>query len=48
MSKGDLVEIEGTITEAIGGGFYNIQVKDSDATLRAKLSGKMKQRRIRS
>jgi len=52
MSKGDLIEIEGVIEDAMGGGQYRIRVDASDhggesnATVRAKLAGKMKLHRI--
>jgi translation initiation factor IF-1 len=48
MSKGDLVEIEGTITDALGGGDYSIQpTEKGSAPIRARLCGQMKQRHIR-
>jgi len=47
MSKGDHLELEGTIEEAMGGGQYKIRVQEGGAIVRAKLSGKMKQRHIR-
>lgn len=47
MPKGDLVEVEGTITDALGGGQYAIQPTDGSAVIRARLCGQMKQRHIR-
>lgn len=46
MSKGDLVEFEGVIESALGGGQYSILL-ESKAVVRARLSGKMKQNHIR-
>lgn len=51
MPREDLVDIEGTVTAALGGGQYEItagQVGDKPASvLKAKLCGKMKQNHIR-
>jgi translation initiation factor IF-1 len=53
MSKGDLIEMDGVITDAMGGGFYNVKVDSSSGTtssagnVRAKLSGKMKLNKVR-
>ena len=46
MSKGDHVEVEGTITDAIGGGQYLVDVDGSDVQVRVRLCGKMKQHKI--
>ena len=45
MSKGDLIEIEGQVIDAMGGGQYSI--KTPTATVRAKLSGRLKSNHIR-
>ena len=45
MSNGDLVEMEGNVMEAMGGGQYLIQVDNNK--IRARLAGKMKQNKIR-
>jgi translation initiation factor IF-1 len=45
MSNGDLVEMEGNVMEAMGGGQYLIQIDNN--TIRARLAGKMKQNKIR-
>ncbi|MCK9567476.1 translation initiation factor IF-1 [Candidatus Pacearchaeota archaeon] len=47
MPKGDLVEIEGTIAKACGGGLYDIQPDKGGAVIQARLCGQMKQRHIR-
>ena len=49
MSKGDHLEMEGVIEEAMGGGQYRIRLADTKEPtfVRAKLAGKMKQRHIR-
>jgi translation initiation factor IF-1 len=47
MSKGDLVELEGAVTEALGGGQYRVQLDDGGAFVRGLLSGRMKQKHIR-
>jgi translation initiation factor IF-1 len=47
MSKGDLVEIDGVIEKACGGGMYDIRPSDGGNILKAKLAGVMKQRHIR-
>lgn len=52
MSKGDHLELEGVVDEAMGGGQYKIRLTETqnDGTVtyvRAQLSGKMKQHKIR-
>lgn len=47
MSRGDHIEMDGRVTDAMGGGQYTIQLKEGGALVRAKLSGKMKQNHIR-
>ena len=46
MSKDDLAKLEGTVTDARGGGTYIITL-DNGVTLSAKLSGNMKRFKIR-
>ena len=38
MSKGDLLEMEGVIQDALGGGQYTIRVDQGGATVRAQAS----------
>lgn len=45
MSKGDLIEVEGIVTDAMGGGQY--KVKTEGGEIRAQLSGKLKLHHIR-
>lgn len=47
MSKEELAKFEGTITATPGGGHYIVKLDDSGKELTAKLSGKMKQNKIR-
>jgi translation initiation factor IF-1 len=46
LSKDDLAKLEGTVTDARGGGTYIITL-DNGVTLSAKLSGNMKRFKIR-
>ena len=45
MSKGDLVEFEGVVADALGGGQYSVTV-DGGSRVRAKLSGRMRMNHI--
>jgi translation initiation factor IF-1 len=47
MSKGDLLEITGQVTDALGGGQYRIQLDQSPSSVRGRLSGRMRRHRIR-
>lgn len=47
MSRGDLLEISGKVTDALGGGQYRIQLDRGDVTVRGRLSGRMRRHRIR-
>ncbi len=47
MSKGDLLEMEGVIQDALGGGQYTIKVDQGGAIVRAQLSGRMRRHHIR-
>ena len=47
MPKTDHVEIEGTVTAALGGGQYEVSPTDGSALIRAQLCGKMKKNGIR-
>lgn len=48
MPKGDLVEAEGTILDALGGGQYQVQVDGQGMTVvRAQLSGRLRRHHIR-
>lgn len=46
MSRGDLLEMDGTVVDALGGGFYAIKC-DVGSTVRAQLSGRMRRFHIR-
>ena len=45
MSKGDLIEVEGVVEDALGGGQYSI--KTAGAVIRARLNGKLRKHHIR-
>ncbi len=47
MSRGDLLELEGTIVDALGGGQYAIKVDQGGSIVRAQLSGRMRRFHIR-
>jgi translation initiation factor IF-1 len=47
MTKGDLVEMEGVVQEALGGGQYRVQLEQGDVSVRAQLSGRMRRHHIR-
>lgn len=47
MSKGDLIEMEGQIENALGGGQYSVKLDQSGAMIRGRLSGRMRRFRIR-
>ncbi len=47
MSKGDLLEMDGVIQDALGGGQYNVKLSQGDAVVRAQLSGRMRRHHIR-
>jgi translation initiation factor IF-1 len=46
VSKGDLIQLEGSITKVLGGGAVEIEC-ENDLTVRAILSGRMKKHRIK-
>jgi translation initiation factor IF-1 len=46
MSKDDLIRLDGKVSDATGGGNYVVQL-DNGVTISARLSGKMKQFKIR-
>jgi translation initiation factor IF-1 len=46
MSKDDLIEFDGTIDKACGGGLYDIRTTENGTIIKAKLCGQMKQRHI--
>ena len=46
MSKDDLIEFDGMVTEVLSGGKFRIEV-DEDHEVLAHLSGKMRKHRIR-
>ena len=47
MSRGDLIETTGRVTDALGGGQYRIQLDQGDVSVRGRLSGRMRRHRIR-
>lgn len=47
MPKGDLIEAEGVILEALGGGQYQIQLDQGASLVRAQLCGRLKRFHIR-
>ncbi|RLB37860.1 MAG: translation initiation factor IF-1 [Deltaproteobacteria bacterium] len=46
MSRDDLIQLEGVVTRAMGGGMMEIQC-DNDIVIRGVLSGRMKKHRIK-
>jgi translation initiation factor IF-1 len=46
VSRGDLIQLEGSITKVLGGGAVEIEC-ENDLTVRAILSGRMKKHRIK-
>lgn len=47
MSKGDLIEMEGVLDQALGGGQYSVNLTEENRVVRGRLSGKMKKNHIR-
>jgi translation initiation factor IF-1 len=47
MSKGDLLEVTGLVTDALGGGQYRVDLDEGKVTVRGRLSGRMRRHRIR-
>ncbi len=47
MSKGDLLEMPGEVTDALGGGQYRVKLDNADTSIRGRLSGRMRRHRIR-
>lgn len=47
MPKGDLVELEGLVADALGGGQYQIQLEGQETLVRAQLSGRLRRNHIR-
>jgi translation initiation factor IF-1 len=47
VSRGDLLELEGTIVDALGGGQYSIKIDQGGGVVRAQLSGRMRRYHIR-
>ncbi len=46
MSRDDLIQLEGVVIKAMGGGMMEIQC-ENDLTIRGVLSGRMKKHRIK-
>ncbi len=47
MPKDDHIEVEGTVTDAMGGGQYMVKAREGGAEIRAQLSGRMRRNHIR-
>lgn len=47
MPKEDLVEHEGSVVDALGGGQYEIKLEGNETRVRAQLSGRMRRFHIR-
>lgn len=47
MPKDDLIEIEGTVSDAMGGGQYQVRLDRQETTVRAQLAGRLKRNHIR-
>jgi translation initiation factor IF-1 len=47
MARKGMIEAEGSVEKILGGGFYDVLVDGSDKHVRAKLSGRLRQFRIR-
>lgn len=47
MPREDLVEVEGAVMDALGGGQYEIKLDGNESRVRAQLSGKMRRHHIR-
>jgi translation initiation factor IF-1 len=45
VPKGDLIDVEGVVVDALGGGQYSVQTNDT--VVRARLAGKLKKHHIR-
>lgn len=46
MPKSDLIEMNGIITDAMGGGWYKIS-SESGTEIKARLSGRMRMHKVR-
>lgn len=48
MSRGDLIEFNGEVVTALGGGYYSIILDNKEkSVIRAKICGRLKQNHIR-
>jgi translation initiation factor IF-1 len=47
MARNGMIEVEGTVEKLQGGGFYAVSVEGTTRMVQAKLSGKLRQYRIR-
>ena len=47
MPKDDLIESDGSVVNALGGGQYEIQLDGNNTMVRAQLSGRLKRNHIR-
>ncbi len=47
MTKEEAIEVEGLVTEILGGGKYKVQIVDMDMAVEAYAAGKMKKFRIK-
>lgn len=47
MARNGMIEVEGSVERILGGGVYDVSVDDSTRRVMAKLSGRLRQFRIR-
>lgn len=47
MARNGMIEVEGSVERILGGGIYDVSVDDSTRRVMAKLSGRLRQFRIR-
>jgi translation initiation factor IF-1 len=47
MARNGMIEAEGTVEKILGGGFYAVCVGEADSSIKVKLSGRLRQHRIR-
>ena len=47
MARKGMIEVEGSVEKILGGGVYDVSVDGTDRRVMAKLSGRLRQYRIR-
>ena len=47
MARKGMIEVEGSVEKILGGGIYHVTVDGTDKRVQAKLSGRLRQYRIR-